>query len=110
LFLEENRVKIAEMNGVQLILLGMRQHAGDATVQANACHALAVIASTGRNVCSIYFVAVMFVDAKMHVHVTQIRGVATILQAMQGHPHSADVQLNACRVLANLALTSWAIT
>ena len=45
-------------------------------------------------------------DSKMHVHITQIRGIATILQAMQSHVNSADVQLNACRVLANLALTS----
>ena len=45
-------------------------------------------------------------DSKMHVHITQIRGIATILQAMQTHVNSADVQLNACRVLANLALTS----
>ena len=41
----------------------------------------------------------------MHVHVTQLRAVPLVLAAMKHHRAAAEVQSNACRLLANLALT-----
>ena len=41
----------------------------------------------------------------MHVHVTQLRGIPLLMAAMKTHRTAPDVQANACRLLANLALT-----
>lgn len=48
--IEEQRVEVAEKNGVVLVLKGMREHTSNPHVQQHACHALAVLASDGMNV------------------------------------------------------------
>ncbi len=48
---EEQRLEIAAKNGVQLVLNGLREHAKDADVQSNGCHALANLAGKVRITC-----------------------------------------------------------
>eukprot|EP00051_Salpingoeca_urceolata_P002925 m.53808 g.53808 ORF g.53808 m.53808 type:complete len:770 (-) comp12413_c0_seq1:260-2569(-) len=88
---ELQRVQIGEKNGSQIILNGVREHVAVAVVQAPAFHALAVLASH---------------DAKMHVHMVQLRAVESAETAFKKHAKDGNVMANVCRFLANIALTA----
>ncbi len=100
---------IAERDGVQLIIISMREHENNPHVQSNAMHALAVLAGTGTvTLSSVGFCGILtslvHVDPVMHFHIGQLNAVAMMLAAMTLHIKVPEVQYNACRALANLAL------
>ncbi len=51
---EANRVLIAELDGVHLMVIGMRLHRDNPRVLANAMHALAVLANDGKRVAFVF--------------------------------------------------------
>ncbi len=51
---DANRVLIAELDGVHLMVIGMRLHRDNPYVLANAMHALAVLANDGKRVAFVF--------------------------------------------------------
>ena len=85
---DENKVKIANLGGIQAILKAMKDHAAEAKVQENACAALL---NLGINV-----------DNK--VKIAALQGIQAILKGMKDHATQAKVQRQACAALGSLAI------
>ncbi|EDQ86204.1 uncharacterized protein MONBRDRAFT_38483 [Monosiga brevicollis MX1] len=112
------RIYIAQANGIQIVMLGLRAHLDNAHVLSNAFHCLAVIAHEGKARAkglplessltdmglSVFAILSLTIDSAMHIHIIQMRGAEVVVSAMRRHPDNEGVAFNAARLLTNLAM------
>ncbi len=88
---DANQCTIAEKGGIDVILVGMKQHTDSAGVQEYGCHALGYVAANN--------------DANQRT-IAEKGGIDVILAAMKQHPDSTGVQEQGCEALRLVALNN----
>lgn len=78
---------VVDSGGVQLIVIAMNRHMGNAAVCDQGCACLSVLALRKPNNCQV---------------IMEEGGAMAALQAMKTHPNVVNVQKQACMVLRNL--------
>ena len=87
-YVPDNKVKIREEGGIEVILEALRQHSGHAMVQQHGCNALGSLA---------------FSNADNKVKIGEEGGIEVIVEALRQHSGHAGVQEQGCLALACLA-------
>lgn len=96
---DDNKVFVGEMGGINKIVEAMKFHPESAEVQEAACRVL-------RNLCvkngQRKWTAMMTRSEENPAKLGKLGGIPAILRAMENHPQSAAVQEQGCIILRSL--------
>jgi len=108
---DENKVLMASLGGVELVLSALRNHSSHVSVQASGLRGLTNLAVNGSLwVCVELLLnpacgdSVLTMTDENEVLIASLGGVELVLSALRNHSSHASVQASGLRALTNLAV------